>query len=209
MADHVVKQGECSASIAKEHGFRTWETIWDHPANAALREQRRDPYVLYPDDVVVVPEKRQKDVAAATERTHVYRVKTLKTRLRVRMLHNGRPLAGEPFELEVGGRKTLGSTDGDGKIDVEIPADALTGRLLLVRRGEEYPLGLGHLDPVDTITGAQARLGQLGLYAGRVDGDMGDYTRDALRSFQRRSSLSPTSELDAPTQDALRRAYGC
>ena len=49
MPQYTVRQGDSIASIAFDHGFR-WETIWQHPNNAGIRELRENPYVLHPGD---------------------------------------------------------------------------------------------------------------------------------------------------------------
>ena len=50
---------------------------------------------------------------------------------------------------------------------------------------------------------AQERLAALGLSPGPIDGVLGDRTREALRSFQRRHDLPVTGELDWQTRTAL------
>ena len=63
---YVVKPGDCMASIAVEHNF-LWETLWNLPENAALKDSRQDPYVLLPGDQVFIPELRPKEVPRATD----------------------------------------------------------------------------------------------------------------------------------------------
>ena len=58
--------------------------------------------------------------------------------------------------------------------------------------------------PVDTVEGAQARLGWLGHDPGPVDGVLGDRTLRALHRFQALSFVEPSGELDWETVDALR-----
>ena len=48
---HTVQQGESVESIAHAAGH-FWDTVWQHPDNAALRQLRRSPHVLLPGDVV-------------------------------------------------------------------------------------------------------------------------------------------------------------
>jgi hypothetical protein len=57
--DRRVHQGDCLNSIADETGF-FWETLWNHASNDSLKQQRRDPNVLEPGDVVHVPDKTPK-----------------------------------------------------------------------------------------------------------------------------------------------------
>ena len=67
-----VRPGDCIASIASERGFFP-DTIWNDPANESLRTLRKDPYVLQPDDEVVVPDLRPKQVVCATGKRHTFR----------------------------------------------------------------------------------------------------------------------------------------
>ncbi|MEZ4446256.1 MAG: LysM peptidoglycan-binding domain-containing protein [Polyangiaceae bacterium] len=53
---HVVKTGDYLVKIAFEHGT-TVAAIWQHPDNAALRAQRGSPDILYPGDVLFIPDQ--------------------------------------------------------------------------------------------------------------------------------------------------------
>src|SRR5690349_13879465 len=102
MPNHSVKQGHTLISIAAEHGFPSWETIWMDPGNDQLRE-KRDPQVLLEGDSVVIPEKKTRVVLLETDKKHTLVVPTVKAYCRV-ILHDdaGRPLANKRFQLEVG-----------------------------------------------------------------------------------------------------------
>jgi hypothetical protein len=39
---HDVAQGDCLLSIAEQYGF-FWETLWEHPRNAELKQTRKRP----------------------------------------------------------------------------------------------------------------------------------------------------------------------
>ena len=43
---HHVVQGECLASIAKEHGYADWRHIYDDSCNEKLRGHRPKPHIL-------------------------------------------------------------------------------------------------------------------------------------------------------------------
>ena len=51
---HTVQRGETIVDIAMKNGFRTWETVWQHAANDALRKQRQNPHVLAPGDTLFI-----------------------------------------------------------------------------------------------------------------------------------------------------------
>lgn len=55
--EHVVRQGECLSAIAKRYGFASYRIIYDHPDNAELRRARPNPNLLFPGDVIVIPDR--------------------------------------------------------------------------------------------------------------------------------------------------------
>jgi hypothetical protein len=162
MADYEVQQGDCISSLAAEYGFPP-ETIWNHAKNSALKQKRKDPNVLSPGDIVFIPEKEMKEVAAATEQRHKFMLKAAPAKLRIRLLMNDKPRSNKKYALLVDGRRLEGTTDGQGWIVQPIPPNAREGTLLLPDTEEEYPLQLGNLDPVDEPSGALARLRNLGF----------------------------------------------
>ncbi len=205
--DYVVQSGDCLESIAAAHGH-LWQTLWDLPENAALKQARGDPHVLLPGDRVTIPPLRAKEHSGATEQRHKFKRKGAKSRLQLKLVKADGPRKNESYTLEIGGRLFTGTTDGEGKIDVEIPPDAQVGRLTIGEKHDQYVLNLGHLDPPDTVGGAQGRLKNLGYYAGPVDGTMSAATRAAIVAFQSGNDLKVTGELDQPTGDKLKQLHG-
>ena len=205
--NHTVRKGECISSIAKKYGFFP-ETVWNDPGNAALREKRKNPDILQVGDIVLIPNGRRKEVSGSTEVTHRFRRKGVPAEFRLRLLRDYEPRANEPYRLEIDGKLHSGETDAQGWIKLRIPPDAKEGRLLLDNDQEEYQLGLGHLDPVEEMTGLQMRLAHLGYYDGEASGTLDDESAEALRDFQRKSGLEESGEPDDPTKSALIDAYG-
>ena len=68
---------------------------------------------------------------------------------------------------------------------------------------EHHELRLGHLEPSHTVAGAQARLANLGLYPGSIDGELGAALELAILHFQVERELEPTGLLDETTYSAL------
>jgi hypothetical protein len=87
--NHKVGVDECISSIAFEHGFY-WETLWNHPNNANLKNERKDPNILDPDDVVHIPDLRLKEVTKPNEQDHKFKLKGL-VKLRLRILEEPKP----------------------------------------------------------------------------------------------------------------------
>src|SRR2546422_4811278 len=145
--EHKVEQGDCLSSIAFQYGFFP-ATVWDDPANAKLKALRKDPNVLLPGDIVIVPDKRPKRMSVATNQVHPFRRKGVPERLRLQLLVAGKPRANEPYKLDIDGSVISGTTDGDGMVVEWIPPDAKHCRLILEDGAEEYDLDLAHLDPL-------------------------------------------------------------
>jgi N-acetylmuramoyl-L-alanine amidase len=207
MTEYVVKQGDCLSSIAHAFGF-TWQKLWNDPANADLRSLRKDPNVLYPGDVVNIPDRTEPSFSLTPNKWNRFVVSRKMATLQVRVRINGTPISDRSYALMVDGASQVGATDGTGLVTAAVPPDAKEA-VLSFKNGPTYRLHLGALDPVDTTTGVQARLAQLGFYAGAVDGLSGTYTEAALRFFQASVGLPTTGFLDDATREALREAHGC
>jgi N-acetylmuramoyl-L-alanine amidase len=154
----TVSQGECLVSIASEQGH-LWETIWNHPENAALKRQRKDPNVLLPGDELHIPDKTTKTQSCGTDRRHRFKLRGTPARVRLKL--TGRPksedqpaestesgpgmykelepeavtpesLARVPYRLYVDDVLVAEKkTDGDGRIDEVIPAGSREAYLVL------------------------------------------------------------------------------
>ena len=207
MIEHVVEQGECVASIAASYGV-PGKKVWNAPENEELREKRKSPYMLYPGDVVRVNDRDKREEACATEQHHRFERKAEKTWLRVKLLDLGEARAGEPYVLKIGGEVIEGKTDGEGKVEVEIPAHATEAVLRLgdKQRGEDFLLKVGGLDPVTEVSGVQARLANLG-YDCEVTGAMDERTKRAVREFQYDNVLK-MGEVSEETREELVKVYG-
>jgi len=204
----TVGQGDCILSLARRYR-RSAEQIWSAPENTELR-RRRAHNVLLPGDRVFVPALRLKEVRAGTEERHRFRLRGGTCVLRLKLLRERRPRAHLRYALRIEDRDYEGFTDGNGMLEVRIPADAQRGTLrLLDPAGEEvYPLQLGHLNPIEDTTGVQARLNNLGFACGAVDGDAGPRTQTAVAAFQRVYGLPVTGRADEATRRKLIEVHG-
>lgn len=207
MPDYVVQLGDCISSIAWQFGFDP-PTIWNHPKNSDVRSSRKDPNVLLEGDVVYVPEKRTRAEGRATDASHKFVLKGVPALLKLQLLHNDKPRAHVRYILEIDGIRSEGNTDADGRLQKAISPAAQSGRLMLPETDDEYPLKLGHLDPIDTTTGQQQRLRNLGFHTGEINGETDQATRHSTAAFQQSKKLGATGELDQTTVAALKAAFG-
>jgi N-acetylmuramoyl-L-alanine amidase len=195
--------GESIPSIAKSNGF-FWKTIWEHPKNAALKAKRESPNILYQGDVVFVPDKEVEEFPCATNERHDFKLKGDPVKFVLQLKRMGKPRKNEDYLLKIDGRVIEGKTDGDGKLEAFVPGNAKSGELVLKKGQEKYQLRLSRLDPVDTVTGVQQRLNNLGFSCGSENGELTPKTKKAIRNFQAKHGLDVSGEPDAATQGKLK-----
>ena len=206
---YTVEQGESIQSIAVATGHLL-ETIWDAPDNKDLKSSRKDPNILMPGDRVFVPSIETRTFDVPTGQPKAFKVKRTSARLRVQLIEYGDPLANLPFRLEVDGRAQTGTSDGAGWVEARVPPRAREATLT-VGEGDQariWRFALRALDPVTEISGAQARLNNLGYGPVPIDGEMGAETQAALCHFQEEHGLDVSGEVDTATGDKLKELHG-
>lgn len=205
---HIVKQGEHLSRLAEHYGFADYRTIWEHPNNQALRELRENPHVLFPGDQIFIPSKEGKKEERHTGALHRFVVRRAKLMLRVVVRdEDDRPIANAPCELRLDGKSFKLTTNGEGQIEQEIPRTAEGGKLII--RAMEFPLKVGHLDPVDEPSGYRARLNNLGYNAGNSDDPEHPQLRSAIEEFQCDYKLGVDGVCGPQTQAKLKQVHGC
>ena len=213
MSVHKVKQGECLASIAAKYGFGDGKIIYQHPQNAELRKMRPSPHLLYPGDEVFVPEKKLKTVTVKMGQELRIRVKVPTRKIQLDILdESDRPLANADWLIEGDGLEARGKTNGNGRVEAEVPAT--TSWLTLQVDKFVYHLELGELDPMEKVpdsglSGLRGRLSNLGYEPGPEEPEMTAQTRVALSAFQRDHGLEATGEPEQQTLDKLKEVHGC
>jgi len=207
--DYTVRQGDCTRSIAFENGF-FWETIWNHGANAALKDRRKDPEVLYEGDVVHIPDLRLREEARGTGQSHRFRLKGVPLTFRILLKdRHDEPLADQPYVLAIDGHRFEGTTDASGWLKQRIQPNARSANLVVGKNQQyQFSLTFGEIDPIDEVSGIQGRLNDLGFDCGPVDGQLNEATRAAIRLFQLAQGLHDTGEPDDTTRNKLKEVFG-
>jgi N-acetylmuramoyl-L-alanine amidase len=211
MPSHTVEKGECFTSIARQYGFADYHTLYDHPQNAPLKKKRPNPNMLLPGDEVFVPEHQPKDIPIPTDQPKTFVVKVPEAKLRVVVKDDqDKPASGKKYKL--GGQMSKeGTTDGSGMIEIDVTPDVDSLELSVWMKPDPDPprmfrLFVGQLGPIEEVAGVQARLANLGLYRGKVDGNVKSIER-ALLFFQKQNKLKETGEIDDATRRKLAEVH--
>lgn len=216
---HKVRQGEHLSSIAHAYGFR-YETIWNHPDNAALKQKRQNPNVLYPGDTVVIPDKDTSGNAAATDRRHrfVVKIATLKLQLKLARVYD-RPIASTPCDLLLNSERIELVSDSEGKIGQKISHTVVDAALVIkdhvqvkgsqVQFETELAIKIGHLDPVEERSGQVARLSNLGYYRSSLEEVDAAELESAVEEFQCEHNLKVDGVCGPATRARLKEVHGC
>ena len=215
MQTHIVKAGECLSLIAAKYTFQDYKTIYDHPDNKELKKKRPNPNIIHPDDVIVIPDKKEKVAFGATDKLHQFKLKRPHKHIHVQIRdHLGEAFAFEKYVLTIGTTKKVieGYTDGDGVVKEEIPVNATSAELTVGNL--HWTLKIGDLNPIndtidDGISGIQQRLKNLGIDPGRIDGIIGPKTMMAICLFEGINGIKITGECTEATLVKLKEVHGC
>ena len=208
MPSYTVQEGDQLSGLAAKFGFLDFNTIWNHPSNAELKNKRKDPHILLPGDVLTIPDKQDKSASVATTKVHTFQIsnRPLKLRLVIKDFDN-QPITGVDCVLVVEGQTFRLKSDGQGMIQATVPPAAVTGQLTIPDLDLDLPVQIGHLDPYDEEPGWRARLINLGYYVPQGDGD-DEQLEHAIEEFQCDHQLPVTGKLDSATRDQLKTQHG-
>lgn len=213
---HRVEQGEYLALIAKNHGFSCWRSIYDHPDNASFKKKRPEPDLIYPDDKIAIPEIERKMESCEAGSKHTFKRASETIRLHVKIEdYAGVAISTTDYTLEFWNSKLDGTTSDTGVIDRPIPVGTGQVRITIWEDAEaskplmKMSLDVGDLNPIEHISGVQARLANLGINCGLIDGVMGPKTSAAVKIFQKQNALKVDGVLGIDTQNTLVTKYGC
>jgi len=213
--NYTVQQGDHISKIAHAYGFSRYETIWDDPNNADLKQKRQDPNVLLPGDSVYIPDRQNREESRSTDQKHAFVKKATDLKLRLTLVDQfEEPIANAPCILSLGGSSSNVTTDADGRIEQDIKPDVHDG--FLVIQDPQTPFNdtqivfkIGDLDPVDEVSGEIARLNNLGYFAGDVNQPDQTAFESAVEEFQCDNSLTVDGVCGPVTQAKLKQVHGC
>ena len=212
---HIVKQGEYLCSIAKQYGFSDYRIIWNDSKNSELKNKRQNPSVLHPGDSLFIRDKEQRQEARPTDKRHKFIAKRspLKLRLVVEDQYK-QPIANAACALTIESDFQHLTTDGEGKLEQNIPSDAAKGMLIMQDsqtfiESIQIPINIGHLDPVEEVSGQRGRLSNLGYLAGDPAEESNVNFQSAVEEFQCENQLTVDGICGPSTQAKLKQVHGC
>ncbi len=210
MLEYIVKQGDCINSIAFKFGFFP-KTIWDHTKNASLKELRKDPSILFEGDRVFIPEKDQKNEIAFFDKRNRFKMKGVPAKLCLKIFsYDNEEMKNASYKLEIGGNITEGKLSSNGVLNISIPPNIKKAKLIVEDDTNliTYILNIGNLDPLETISGIQERLNNLGFDCGMINGQFNSKMGEALKKFQKNHNLEITGKINKETKDKLKEVHG-
>jgi len=213
---YTVRQGDYLSKIAKDFGFSDYRTIWDHADNAELKSKRKNPNVLYPGDKLVIPDRVLREEDRPVDKKHTFKVKVPGLRLRL-VLEDmyEEPVANAQCLLSIDGEFRKVTTDDKGKIDEPLRPGTTSATLIIQDAKQthlnfvEIPIKIGHLDPLEELSGQGARLKNLGYFPGTVDDKDNPAFVTAVERFQAEHGLTVDGICGPKTQAKLKDIHGC
>src|SRR6266545_2140178 len=145
---HPIKVNDHISKLARQYGFNDWKKLWD--ANGKLKKKRSNPNILFktdrsntsPPEILEIPLPTDKKEKKGTEVHWVFNLVGQKLFLRLRILKDDfKAIQNADYTLKVDGTaappEKKGKTDGNGQIEMEIPADAQNGELTVRIKAED------------------------------------------------------------------------
>lgn len=204
---YKVVQGDHIASITADAGFLSWKTIWDDGKNASLKS-KRNPNVLYPGDMLEIPAKQKKEESVPTTEYSTFQTIGDPVQLKIVVLDwAGNPVVDTELDIQLdGGEKIKTAGDGSATKKSVDPQGAKEGKLVV--KGYSLALKVGHLDPVEEISGQVWRLNNLGYRAGSATDKTDPLFLSAVEEFQCDYALAVDGDCGPNTQAKLKEVHG-
>ena len=216
MVPHSVQPGEHLVRIVAAEHVSSYRRVWDHSSNKDLASKRKNPNILLPGDVVNLPNPAPKTADAPTEKVSRF-VATTEDKLDFRVVlldENNQPMKSLKCQFLEEGREA--TSDGSGMLErLELFPSFELGVLRFDFREDvrlAFAVAVGHLDPLDTPSGIQERLSNLGYYAGEIGyaDDDAMALKCAIEEFELENGLEPTGDpANATMLDKLKNVHGC
>ena len=212
---HVVRQGEYLAKLAFVYGFDA-DKVWNDAKNADLKQQRPDPNVLAPGDVIQIPKAKKEGQPINKGTTNSYTVNVPHVKVDLIFRNGDQPLAGEECQVQGLGEPDPSAppltTDGGGKLSVDVPVTVREFFVVFPKMTERLAMHfyVGDVDPVSESNGVTQRLVNLGYLPAYFDEDPDlaeERVKRAVAAFQAENGMDPTGDVDDAVRNALLQGH--
>jgi hypothetical protein len=180
---HKINQGDSVISLSTLYELFA-ETIWDHSENAELKELRKNMNILMPDDILFIPDKRQKELSVPADQQHKFKRKGIPATFRMQLFDIEEPRVDQKYTLNVDGRQYEGETDTQGVLEQSIPVDSKKGVIVIGPDRYRLELDFGYLDPLNEVIGVKKRLNNMGYDCGKPNNELDENMQNQLKLFQ-------------------------
>jgi hypothetical protein len=193
---YVIRQGDYLSKLADQFGFDA-DAVWNDPENADLKKLRPNPNILFPSDILHIP-------GAAPTVTHDLTTGATNTFTRnpptvvITVKFADASLASQPYTVQELEDLTGLTTDASGTLSFTAPVTLEIATVVFTASGTTCPINVGHLDPIDTLSGIFHRLRHLGFVDISDSVDL-DTIRMALRDFKRAQAGGSSDSPDSTT----------
>jgi|HubBroStandDraft_2_1064218.scaffolds.fasta_scaffold91262_2 hypothetical protein len=198
MQPYVIRKGDHLASLAYQFGFDA-DTVWNDDSNSDLRQNRPDPNILNPGEVLYIPDPPigpppATSLTPGSTNSFVADAPTLT----VTHVFSDPSLASQAFTVQELPDLTGQTSGGDGTVTLTVPPSLTTATIVFTDSGATFVCQIGFLDPINQLTGVFQRLQNLGYIDPDATFDTTDIDaiRSALRDFKA-SQSSPDPSGDA------------
>lgn len=188
MQPYVIKQGDYLALLAYKYDFDA-DAVWNDPSNDELRQLRPNPNILWPTDVLHIPNqaKTTPDSDAhniATGQTNTFASDAPKVTVNVRFT-DPRFASQSCTVRELDSISGL-TTDANGLVSFAAPVTLDVATLSFDSLGIECACKIGYLDPPNTLSGVFQRLQNLGYIPSEAQFNATDLepVRSGLRALK-------------------------
>jgi hypothetical protein len=179
---YVIRQNDYLLKMAHKFDFDA-DTVWNDPRNAALRQLRANPNILWPTDILYIPDQLDKQPMThvlTPGTTNVFVSDPPTATVSVRFVGDDESTyASKAYTVQELDHLTGLATDEEGVATFPVPVTLGAATVVFAESSESYTLSLGALDPINTLSGLFQRLRNLGYVGGDAEFDATDL--DTLR----------------------------
>jgi N-acetylmuramoyl-L-alanine amidase len=177
---YPVRQGDYVQSLADQLGFDA-DTIWNDPKNAQLKQLRGNPNILFPGDILYVPDQEPTARTLKTGATNSFVSSPVTVPVTIKF--SSARFASQACTIEELPDLTGLTTDANGTLTFSVPVTLDAATVAFTEIGATYVFKIGHLDPMGTLSGVFQRLQNLGFFP--RDATLDDANVESLRAHLR------------------------